>query len=320
MRTHEALQAGATRGELAGRGWEAPFRGAQRPSTPDGLHPAQRIYDAAAVLPEGAALGGWAAGYLLGAHDLDGRGGESGPCHPVPIVLPPPLSIRPRPGISLVRSALDPTDVREVHGIPCTVGARTAFDLARGRPLAEAVVALDVLGRMIGVLPAAVRAYTREHAGWKGVPAAHRAIDLADPRALSAGESRFRVLWVVEAGLPAPEVNPLLFDPSGFFLGMVDLLDPETGLAGEYDGAHHREAQSHADDNAREEWLEDAGLTVVRACGTDLGRHRLRTVRRLQTAHRRAARRATAGDHWLFRPRPFPSSPPAPAPRRQPGA
>ena len=53
-------------------------------------------------------------------------------------------------------------------------------------------------------------------------------------------------------------------DGDGRLLGISDLLDPATGLLGEYDGAQHREELQHALDNAREEGFEDDGLTVYR--------------------------------------------------------
>ena len=115
-----------------------------------------------------------------------------------------------------------------------------------------------------------------------------QALSLATPRSRSAGETQLRLLWRLEAGLPSPEVNPVIHDRRGNLLAMADLLDPEAGLAGEFDGALHRDPRQHADDNAREEWMEQAGLIVVRATGRDLGPQRTRTVARLRAARRRA--------------------------------
>ena len=193
-----------------------------------------------------------------------------------------------------------------VHGIPCTSAVRTGFDLARHRSLREAVVALDQLGRLLQLQPDAVLHYAQERRGWRGVPQVRRAVGLTDPRALSTGETRLRLVWVLDARLPVPEVNAEVFDRDGWFLGMGDLLDSDAGMLGEYDGGGHRDAERHTIDNAREEWLEDSGLIVVRATSIDVGRERRRTAIRLVTAHRRGRARDRSRDRWTFRARPLP--------------
>lgn len=308
VHTRDAYSLAVTRGELAGPGWIAPFRGVRRPVVPPAIRaadPMQRLYDVAVLLPEGAAIGGWGAAYLLGAGELDGRGSSGTEEEPVPVVLPPPLLIRAREGVMRWRSTLAPDDYAVVDGIACTSAARTGFDLARTLPLRRAVVALDVLGRMTGLAPGSVMAYREAHRRWRGVPRVDAAAALADPRALSPGETRLRLIWVLDAGLPRPEVNASIFDESGLFLGMGDLLDPDAGLVGEYDGAGHRELDQHVADNAREEWLEDAGLVVVRAGAPDVRlANRRRTVTRLVTAHRRGLARDRSRDRWRWTPLP----------------
>lgn len=310
--TRDALALGVTPGELAGPRWCRPLRGVSRPAGPaDGeplaLQPMQRLYDVAELLPSGAAIGGWGAAHLLGARELDGRGESGQDLEPVPVVLPPPLLVRARQGVVRWRSHLDAEDAVVIDGIPCTSAARTGFDLARKLPLRRAVVALDVMGRQAGLSPSAVLDYRRSHRRWRGVPGVDMALPLIDPRALSPGETRFRLIWVLDAGLPTPEVNPTLRALDGFVLGMGDLLDPEAALLGEYDGEGHRELLAHARDNAREEWFEDHGLVVVRASAPDLWiANRRRTVLRLHTAHSRGLGRDRRRDRWLWTPRPYP--------------
>ena len=48
-----------------------------------------------------------------------------------------------------------------------------------------------------------------------------------------------RLVWVLIAELCPPLCNAPLFDLGGQLLGIPDLFDPEAGLVGEYDGAHH---------------------------------------------------------------------------------
>ena len=57
----------------------------------------------------------------------------------------------------------------------------------------------------------------------------------------SVRETAFRMFWIFDCGLPDPVVNAVVRDTSGRLLGIGDLLDPATGLLGEYDGAQHRE-------------------------------------------------------------------------------
>ena len=302
LRTALLLETGVTRGELAGPRWRAPHRGVRSPQVAQPDDPLQRIYDAAELVPPGGALAGWAAAYLLGATDLDGRGRSGRDREPIRIVIPRELHLVPRERVVYWRSVLGPGDVREVGGIPVTAPLRTAFDLARTHPLENAVVALDVIGRQLGVAPAAVDEFLRAHRRFRGVPVGLRAAGLADPRSRSCGESRLRVIWIVDARLSRPESNPLVVDGDGVVVAMPDLLDTGTGLAAEYDGSGHRELSAHTHDNAREEEMEGVGLIVVRATSLDVGPRRQATVRRLLDGHRRALALDQSSRSWGWRP------------------
>jgi len=211
-----------------------------------------------------------------------------------------------RSGLAYWRTALDRDHVREVDGIPVTDPVRTAFDLARTEPLENAVVALDTMGRQLGVSPEAVIDFLRGHRAFRGVPVGLRAAALADPRSRSGGESRLRLVWTQEARLPRPESNPLIVDYDGVVVAMPDLLDPGTGFASEYDGSTHRDLAAHTRDNAREEELEHLGIVVVRATSLDLGPYRQSLVRRLRDGHRRAQAAAPTRS-WGWRPSPLPT-------------
>jgi hypothetical protein len=156
---------------------------------------------------------------------------------------------------------------------------------------------------MTGLALDSVTEYAKARRRWRGLPVLRQAVALADPRARSKGESLLRLVWRLDAGLPTPEVNASVRNLDGRLLGIADLLDPAAGLVGEYDGALHREAESHTRDNAREEWLEDAGLIVVRATSIDLRRRFVsRTVLRLRTAYRRGLARDRNRDRWMWTP------------------
>ena len=179
---------------------------------------------------------------------------------------------------------------------------RTCFELIRRGPLEEAVVAVDAMLRAKSVTMDGMAGYIAGKTGWNGVPLAREALRLADPRAASCPESRLRVCWVTEAGLPRPDVNVPVHSSDGWFLGVPDLPDPATGLVGEYDGAHHRRLKQHSDDNVREERMEASGLTVVRATAIDL-RSRWRELRdRLRQGRGNARWRTPVIRRWTTRP------------------
>ncbi len=124
-------------------------------------------------------------------------------------------------------------------------------------------------------------------AGVRGVPLVRAALRLASEDSRSPGETRTRLVWVLDAGLPPPLVNRPVFDRRGNLLGIADLLDTEAGVVGEYDGADHRAALRHSKDVDREARLRDVGLEVFRVTGPDL-RDPARLVRRMLGARRRA--------------------------------
>lgn len=294
--------------QLAGPLWRSPYRNVHTWSATDPAEPRQRALDVAPVLPPGAALGTWAAASLGGAVELDGRGRSGVVEEPVVVCASPGRRVRRGARIRSIQSPLLAGDVVFVDGIPVTSPVRTAFDLARTSTFDEGVVALDYLARGHPEFLAEVLAYADARKGWSGVAKVRRAGRLATYRSRSAGETRFRLLWQFEARLGAPQVNASVLDASGHLLGIADLLDDGLGLLGEYDGSLHRDSQRHADDNAREEWLEDAGLIVVRAGAPDLTSSRSRTVKRLQVAARRASQSRTS--RWQWAPGPLPDATP----------
>jgi len=205
---------------------------------------------------------------------------------------------------------LDDSDVTEVCGVRVTRPLRTGFDLARTEPFVEAVVAVDYLARGRPEFLADLLTYADEHRSFKGSRQALAVIRRASCRSRSSGETRLRLLWTIEAGLPEPVVNPVVRLLDGFVLGMADLLDPVVGYAAEYDGAVHRQADQHARDNVREEGFEGGGLVVVRFGGVDLGPARRRSVARLRAGRRRAVEAARQPRLWTWEEGPMPDPTP----------
>lgn len=249
----QAAAFGVRAGELRGPLWRAPLRGVHEWAFVDALDPATRARQAALVLPEGAAIGGWAAAHLLGAVDLDGLAADGETPLPVLLCLPRADRIRRPAGVRPFRSNLGEEDVVVVDGVPVTSSVRTAFDLARlARSRTEGVTAVDAVLRATDVTVAQLSGYIEQHRRWRGVPRARQVALLADHRAASCGESRLRLLWM-DAGLPRPEVNRPALDLAGRLLGGGRPRRRRRPACCEYDGWGHREERRHAANNVREE-------------------------------------------------------------------
>lgn len=282
------IEQGVTSHELRGPLWHRATHGLYRFMDASADDPDNRIDLARCVMPPDGALTGWAAAYLHGAKEFDGRRWNG---HPEPVVVALPRNRRiKRAGIATIRAPLPQKDITTIGGIKVTTTPRTCFELMRRGSLEDAVVATDAMLRAGAVDLDELRTCVEGKARWDGVPLARAALDLADGAAASRPESRLRFVWVVEAGLPRPKVNTPVFGPSGYLAGIPDLSDAATGLAAEYDGAQHRELEQHTADNVREERLEALGLTVVRATSVDLWRGRRQLVARLREGYRRASR------------------------------
>lgn len=292
--------AGVTSEELKGPLWRQVLPQLYAWAATDPHHPRHRALVVASVVPDDGAVGGWAAAYLLGAGQLDGSTPDADIFEPVLVCLQR-RSQRPWwPGIRPFRSDLDPSDVVEVEGVRLTSALRTAFDLGRlASSVTEAVVCLDVVVRDLGVRTDELLAYAEERPRWRGVQRLRRAVPLVDPRAKSPQESRFRMLWVLDAGLPRPLCNWPVLDLDGHLLGEVDLLGVAAGLVGEYDGADHSGAYRRSVDHARHDTLLRHRLRVVRTAAPDLGRYRRRTVHRLRTDHALGMARDRSRDLWV---------------------
>jgi hypothetical protein len=272
---------------------------------------AQRLVEAAAHLPPGAALGGWAAAHLLGATAFDGQDGGLRPL-PVTMCVPDALHRRGVAGLRYVRQDLSEEEVVDVAGIPVTSPARTAADLARwATDLEAAVVDLDVLLQARVIEPQALGLAGRGLAGRRGARQARAAFELARVGARSPGETRLRLTYVLGLGAPTPLLNPWVYDRLGRLLGRPDLLDVEAGLVLEYDGGvwrnsarpdGHLDAEQHREDNVREEWFERNGLLVVRAAKADLSRYRMGLLDRMGAARAEGLLRSHGPRSWRVAP------------------
>jgi len=254
----EAMGVGVTRDQLRGAGYCQLGAGFYRWV---GLKESPQLLLSvfARRLPAGAAFSGLTAAWL---HGLD-----VAPCNPIEVTIPEPIGTRRRAGASVSRTALSREEIVQRRGLPATSALRTVVDLGGRDPLIEGVVAADMFLHAELVSMDKLRAYIAEHPGAKGIARLRRVVDLAEPKAESAMETRLRMLLVL-ARLPRPEVQVSIHDDQGRFLGRPDLLYLTQRLAIEYDGGNHRDRM--VDDNRRQNGLIGAGFRLLRFTAADV--------------------------------------------------
>lgn len=252
----------------------------------------ERLDDALGLMVPGTVLGGWASLRFQGNDYFDGwssRGTRKALVH-----CPPGTQLRRREIVQTFRGLLHPDEVLELEGTTVTTMARAAFDEARIAPsVEEATVVLDAAVSFVNGRPhttlGAVSRVLDSHFKVRGIVQARAAWSLATPRAASPWETRTR-FRARDADLTGLLVNVPVFGPSGDLLGIVDLIDPESGLVIESDGGQHRELENHTEDNRREERLENHGCVVARLTVLD-HRDRWACVARQRAAHLQALSR-----------------------------
>ena len=124
--------------------------------------------------------------------------------------------------------------VEEVDGIRAVGVARGVFDVIRARELREAVVVLDHALHSHAVDVADLHVLLESAAGLRGCRRARAALDLADARAESPGESISRVA-MIEARLTPPVLQHAFAREQGG-ADRVDFWWPRFGVIGEFDG------------------------------------------------------------------------------------
>lgn len=270
--------------------------------------PDVRVALASAALPPGTTLGGWAAARQHERRraprrdhlQIDGFTGIPPRPAPVLVLADPATRLVERPFRRVLRSRVAATEREVVDGLPVTSPLRTAFDIGRLDGLREAVAAVDRLRALGLVDPSELVRLIDEHAHWPGARRARRVLAFSSERVESAQESAMRVLWC-EAGLPRPVSNPTIVDLDGAFVARVDVLDPDAGLVGEYDGAVHASARRRSTDAARQERLEQLGLVVIRATAVDLASEPARAAWCARLRHARARARTSHHRAWRYR-------------------
>ncbi|QDP95897.1 hypothetical protein FOE78_08290 [Microlunatus elymi] len=296
---------GITQARLGGKAWRRIGQGLYLPSAEVNagapIPTAQRVLNARPLLAADAALGGWAAAYVLGVDWLDGMDPWTRQLLPIDLVG---TSRRQSHDLIRYRFARQKPRVIIRHGIPITAPLQTAADGARwAGTVEEALVFLDAMVRFEVVGPRRLLAHLDRLKSLQGLGHARAAARLTRPNVWSPWESGLRYCYRIQAGLPEPLINVRLFDDDGVFLGNPDLFDPDAALGVEFDGEHHRDRHQHRRDNIREERFESVGVTVVRADSLDLRwRKRPSLIRRMIDGYHRGQRRDRSHDRWMIDP------------------
>jgi hypothetical protein len=294
---------GPTRGQARGPRWRRTGHNLYVPAhvAPDRVE--QRIVEAAARLPAGGLISGWAALRLHGVNFCDGLDRDLAEL-PVPVVLPLDANMRPG-GVERHRSAVPPAERTVCFGVPCTSPARALFDaMVWSGDLREAVVVADSMFAARVLAREDFAAYVGSRAGAKGYRLVDEALPLTVDRSRSPMESRMRLVWVLDAGLPWPRCNWPVADLAGNRIGRPDLLCEEVAVVGEFDGRDHSGARRRSDDARKDQAYRDVGLESFRIVGREIDDVAL-VVRRMQAAVRRAAE-AERPALWLIREQPGP--------------
>lgn len=259
------------------------------------------MVEVAAGLPTIAAVTGLAALRWMGVEYLGGLSDLGDDV--IDVAVDDRAALAPRPGVRLTNDWLFEGDRIVVDGVPLTRPVRSvSFAVRRARSMAAAVQILDMVLRADLVDRQEMARYTAGLRCRPGVRQLRGALELADENVWSPMETVMRLEWI-EAMRRHPLVNRPVFHRGGGVLFTPDLIDPEWGVVGEYDGAVHDHTQVRARDHAKEEWCRELGIEIARMTAVDL-RTTAAFVARLRGAYRRASARGDAPRAWTLTPPP----------------
>lgn len=203
----------------------------------------------------------------------------------VPLLVAHGTRLAVRDGVRLVRDSRLPAPV-DRYGVPCASPERAVYDAMRlAADDRAAVVVMDMATAAVITSMARVAAFSATQVRRPGAGQVCRGLALASESSRSPRETLMRLTWVLDAGLPSPLVNRAVHDRAGRFVGVADLLDVEAGVAGEYDGALHRDRARHRRDVARHQRFRGVGIETFTVVAGD---NTATQVERMHSARRRA--------------------------------
>lgn len=202
--------------------------------------------------------------------------------------------IRHREGLKLLHWEAPVEHQATRHGLDTVSAAWASADTARlATGFTEAVVVVDMM--------CAAELVSTRRLRESGLRFAAGVLDEASEHSRSPNETRCRILC--RTALPGVRwlVNCPIYDRSGRLLGIADLIDLESGLVVEFDGADHREAARHTRDVVKEDALRRVGLEVVRVTGGEVDDSPVVSAR-VRAGRERAKFEPAADRQWVARP------------------
>lgn len=299
VRADPAGMRGPTPRQVRGPKWRRTAPGLFVPSDVTD-HPQQRVVEAVAGASPGMAVTGWGALCWQGARWFTGLNG-AGEFLPVPLALDDQRKLSRRRGVQLCHDWLFDDDIVDVDGLPLTRPERSVCSAAlRARTLEATLQVIEMAAASDLVSVDELRTYAARLFGRPHTRRLNAAIAVAEENVWSPMEVTMRLRWTDRR--PASLLcNMPLFDRSGNHLLTPDLFDPESGVAGQYDGKVHEERTVRRRDLDKEEVARVHGIEVVSMISTDLT-DSVSFERRLDGAYHRAAARTTESTWSLVQP------------------
>lgn len=266
-----------------------------------GLSPEQRIVEAAAGLPSYGAVTGWAALRWLGGKWFDGTGADARE-RPVALAVGDRHAKRKHSGVEVSQEILPPGTIQTVHGLRVTSALWSVAYEMRKAPSAEAAVVAFELAALHDLVSVADLCNYIESSLWvrQGVPRIRDLVPHLEENSWSPMEPVMRLTWVA-ANPRQLLANHPVFTLDGRFVGTPDLIDPEMGIFGLYDGGLHLAGDVRHADVAKEAAYRALGLEGVTMMAGDLG-DRDPFVGRLREAYARAEHRPIEHRRWRTDP------------------
>jgi hypothetical protein len=148
-------------------------------------------------------------------------------------------SVRPQHGLIVRNETLADDEITWACRFPATTRVRTAFDLGRYLPRAEAIARLDALMRTQVFSTEDVLLLAKRYPRARGLKSLRKVLPLVDGGADSPMETWLRLLYI-DDGLPAPTTQIPVCDARGRLIRMVDMGWEDYMVASEYDGYRHQ--------------------------------------------------------------------------------
>lgn len=208
-----------------------------------------------------------------------------------------PTSPRHR-DMNVHRLRLPPEQICLLHGVNVVSPEWLFIELAATLGRVDRVVLGDAILRRQLTSTAVLTSLAQQNPGRRGVLRAKDTLPLLEPNADSPMETRLRLI-IVDAGLPRPIANAMVFDDWGQWIAQPDLLYPEARIAIEYEGAHHRtDARQFSNDIGRGDLLAEQGYLLLRYDAHHVYRTPHRIVGGVRTALNRRLPAANGRAEW----------------------